>query len=78
MSAMDNLRGVVRIARAASVGVSGNGPRIERAEVAIAAVAELIEAATAATEERYHDGNSSREACDRLRAALARVQGVQS
>ena len=27
MSALDNLRGVVRIAKAASIGVSGNGPR---------------------------------------------------
>ena len=39
------------------------------------AVAELIEAATDATEERMHDGASSRAACDRLVAALARVSG---
>lgn len=37
-----DLQGVVRIAKAASLGVTGNKPRIERAEQAIAAVAELI------------------------------------
>lgn len=37
-----DLRGVLRIAKAASVGVTGNGPRIEQAEAAIAAVAELV------------------------------------
>jgi hypothetical protein len=40
-----DLQGVVRIAKAASLGVTGNKPRIERAEQAIAAFAELIEAA---------------------------------
>lgn len=45
----------------------------QRAEMikAQAAVAELVEAAKAATEEKMHDGASSREACDRLVAALA-------
>lgn len=42
-----------------------------------AAVAELIDAAKLATEEKYHDGASSREACDRLVAALANI-GPQS
>jgi hypothetical protein len=42
-----------------------------------AAVAELIEAAKLATEEKYHDGASSREACDRLVAAIANI-GPQS
>ena len=41
---LTDLRGVVRIAKAASIGVTGNGPRIERAEAGIAAVAELVEA----------------------------------
>jgi len=40
-----DLQGVVRIAKAASLGVTGNKPRIERAEQAIAAMSELIEAA---------------------------------
>jgi hypothetical protein len=44
----------------------------------IAAVAELIEATEQATEERLHDGASSRAACDRLVAALARVTGGES
>lgn len=39
-----DLRGVVRIAKAASIGVTGNGPRIERAEAAIQSVAELVKA----------------------------------
>lgn len=39
-----DLRGVVRIAKAASGGITGNQPRIERAEKAIAAVFALIEA----------------------------------
>ena len=39
-----DLQGVVRIAKAASLGVTGNKPRIERAEAAIAAVAKLVEA----------------------------------
>lgn len=42
-----------------------------------AAVAELIEAGMAATEEKMHDGASSREACDRLVAALSRVRGAE-
>jgi hypothetical protein len=42
-----DLQGVVRIAKAASLGVAGNKPRIERAEQAIAAFAELIERARA-------------------------------
>jgi hypothetical protein len=43
-----DLRGVVRIAKAASIGVTGNAARIERAEKAIAALDQLIVAATAA------------------------------
>lgn len=41
---LSDLRGVVRIAKAASIGVSGNAARIQRAEDAIAAIAEMIEA----------------------------------
>lgn len=40
-----DLRGVIRIAKAASVGVTGNGPRIDRAEKAVAALDDLIAAA---------------------------------
>lgn len=40
-----DLRSVVRIAKAASIGVTGNALRIEKAEAAIVALAELIEAA---------------------------------
>ena len=39
-----DLQGVVRIAKAASIGVTGNTPRLARAEAAIAAVVELIDA----------------------------------
>jgi len=42
VSALDALRGVARIARAASVGVSGNLPRLERAERAITAFEGLL------------------------------------
>ncbi|WP_447896785.1 hypothetical protein [Stenotrophomonas acidaminiphila] len=42
---LTDLRDVVRIAKAASFGVPGNAPRIERAEKAIAALATLIAAA---------------------------------
>lgn len=42
------------------------------------AMGELIEAAKKATELAMHDGASSQEACERLVAALARAQGVQS
>lgn len=44
VDAIGDLRGLVRIAKATSVGVTGNGPRIERAEKAIEAVAKLIAA----------------------------------
>lgn len=40
------------------------------------AIAELIEAAREATEEKLHDGASSRAACDRLIAALRAVGGA--
>ncbi|WP_141057047.1 hypothetical protein [Stenotrophomonas rhizophila] len=43
---------------------------------AAVAVAELIEAGMAATEEKMHDGASSRKACERLVAALAHVRGA--
>jgi hypothetical protein len=64
-----DLRGLVRIAKAASVGVTGNAARIERAERAIANVAELIEAAKYAEQDEY-----TRRACVRLHAALARLE----
>lgn len=67
-----DLQGVVRIAKAASLGVTGNKPRIERAEQAIAAVAELIEAAAA----RLKEGSGQMtEAEHRLSNAIALVIG---
>ena len=51
----------------------GDDERAERVKCVRAAVAELIEAARGATEERYHDGVSSKAACDRLVAALAAI-----
>ena len=68
-----DLRGVVRIAKAASIGVSRRiEPRIQRAEKAIAAVAELIDAADAVTPCWHCEDDDE---WDRLGAALARVQG---
>ena len=49
----------------------------QRVREASAAVAELIEAGKGATEEKMHDGASSKAACDRLVAALARVGGAK-
>lgn len=66
---MSALRGVIRIAKAASVGVTGNAPRIAAAEAAVAAVAELIEAGKEYAEHSEVIGPQ------RLVAALARVQG---
>lgn len=40
--ALDALRGVVRIAKAASIGVTGNTPRIANAEAALADVDALL------------------------------------
>ena len=84
-----DLQGVVRIAKAASLGVTGNKPRIERAEQAIAAVAELVEAdreydASYAAVGELRDGVSTigevvhaeaalRRAHSRRATALARV-----
>lgn len=82
-SALEDLRGVVRIARAASTGVPGNAPRIERAGRAIAAVAELVEAAEISAQELEehplflgHDAALVTVVAQRLRAALARVEGL--
>ena len=81
-----DLRGVVRIARAASIGVSGNASRIERAEAAIAAVAELIEADKVFDEERegFNALYANIEELDRYEdaearraAALVRVGGAK-
>ncbi len=74
-----DLRGVIRIAKAASVGVTGNGPRIERAELALEAVAELIAAAergqslveSGAIRARQSEQDAVAEWADMLDAALA-------
>lgn len=42
IAAIEDLRGVIRIARVASNGVNANGPRIDRAEQAISTVAGLV------------------------------------
>lgn len=70
------LGGVVRIAKAASIGVSGNGPRIERAEQAIVEVAELVERARklAGNDFTFLSGTAYTDALA-LRAALARFGG---
>lgn len=60
-------------ANACRSGGAGSGTQDFEDESAITAVAELIAAAKLATEEKYHDGTSSREACDRLVAALTRI-----
>lgn len=70
--------------RDAELALSWNGrakPESQQAfresQEARAAVAELIAAGMAATEEKMHDGASSREACERLIAALSRVRGAE-
>lgn len=71
---LDELRSVARIAKAASIGVTGNAPRIERAEAAIAAVSDLIAAATAVSDRDWTFlGDSERRDMYALRAALTRV-----
>ncbi len=69
-----DLRGMLRIAKAASIGVTSNVPRIERAEAAIAAVSDLIAAATAVSDRNWTFlGDSERQAMYALRDALARM-----
>ena len=69
-----DLRGVVRIAKAASIGVTGNGPRIERAEQAIAAFAGLIEAMGRILQ-ADDDQSLEQEDIEHARAALRRAGG---
>lgn len=59
-----------------SLRIDGRVTESDQIDLARAAVAELIEAGMAATEEKMHDGASSREACDRLVAALSRARGA--
>ena len=75
---VDALRGVVRIAKAASIGVTGNGPRIERAEQAIAAVAELIAAAKDYEAHPYDAEGVNIAARSRLLAALSNIEGAST
>lgn len=71
MSAVTDLRGVIRIAKAASIGVAGNVPRIERAEQAVIAVLELTTAANELSRQIGFRIDDPRDALhDRLRAAL--------
>lgn len=78
-----DLRGVVRIARAATFGQAGAAPRIARAERAIATVAELIEAArqgarmTQAGVDRGLVFENPAD-CRRFFAALANLLGPQA
>ncbi|NMW25990.1 hypothetical protein HFP05_16945 [Rhodanobacter denitrificans] len=72
-----DLRGVVRIAKAASIGVTGNAPRIERAECALEAVKRLRNQAAAlagAIEFRIDDPRAA--LLDDLRTAVANVGGA--
>jgi len=64
------LRDVVRIAKAARFGVSGNAPRIERAERSIAAVADLLAKAI----DKVTDGCPC-DSCEALRAAIRNCGG---
>ena len=77
-----DLRSVVRIAKAASTGIAGNVPRIERAEQAIAAVAELIEAASDGHPMEVHGKPDALYfnpgKTERLRTALARTGSAAS
>lgn len=81
--ALADLRGVVRIAKSASIGVTGNTSRIERAEAAIAAVAEMIEALQNLVAESIHpyDGSDYEygewAALDAARSALERLGGAK-
>lgn len=71
MSAVTDLRGVIRIAKAASIGVAWNVPRIERAEQAVIAVLELTTAANELSRQIGFRIDDPRDALhDRLRAAL--------
>lgn len=77
MSALEDLRGVIRIAKAASYGVTGNQPRIERAEKAITAVAGLVDKARRladAVEFRIDDPRAALR--DELRAAITAAGGA--
>lgn len=75
MSAVDalaDLRVVLRIAKAASIGVTGNAPRIAKAEAAVELLADFIEAVKA---EREASGQDLAAARARTIALLARVGG---
>lgn len=72
-----DLRSVIRIAKAASWGLSGNAPRIQRAECALDAVARLHDRAVAlaaAIEFRIDDPRAV--LLDNLKTAIADVGGV--
>jgi hypothetical protein len=72
-----DLRGVVRIARAASVGIRGNTPRIERAEQAIAVVDELIASLPALIDIVRGRAPVALGVIRRTEDALARVGGAK-
>lgn len=72
VGALADLRGVIRIAKAASIGVTGNAPRIAKAEAAVEVLAEFIEAVMA---EREATGQDLAAARARTIAVLARMQG---
>jgi hypothetical protein len=74
-----DLRGAIRIARAASVGVTGNADRIVRAEAAVEAVEAMIAAANKLTF-RLRDDRWEPIGDGLIRdfvAALARVDGAR-
>lgn len=76
-NALADLRGLLRIAKAASVGVAGNTPRIERAEKAIQVFADLMAAsepfAASNGSEQIVQLEASSADVTRLRGVLARA-----
>ncbi len=77
VSPLDAVRGVVRIAKAASVGVTGNKTRIEAAERAIAAFAELLAADRELDEANSQIGLAELPGSSRMLAALVRVSDAR-
>lgn len=90
MKAIEDIHNALRIARAASIGVTGNQPRLERAEQALKNLAELVRTteviitrdATVIAGDicipMPGSSHEAREALNATRSALARCQGGAS
>lgn len=77
VTTMADLRGVIRIAKAASLGVTGNAPRIERAERALEAVTTLRDKAAALADTiTFRIDDPRAVMLDDLQAAIAAVGGA--